>query len=130
MSYIRQKETTKKTKKQTNKTVGTPPEIRTGHLSDTRKASALSQLDWSVGYENNYFMSVRNPAKSILRSLSPSVHPYAKNTSKSRGRIFVKFHIGQFYEKLTNTFNFKFSLERICFTTTFHEDLHRLRASR
>jgi hypothetical protein len=51
------------------------------------------------------------------------VRPYAWKL-RTTGRIFMKSHIWQHYEKLSNCFYCHF--DRICLITTLHEDLHAL----
>jgi hypothetical protein len=58
-------------------------------------------------------------AKKITSSVRLSV---CINNSRIYISIFVKFCVGEFYEKLSNQFNF--NLDRIILTTTLHNSIN------
>ena len=58
---------------------------------------------------------LRKTTVSFVISVHPSVHP-----STPTGRIFIKFDISVFLEKLSR--NFKFHSKRKKITSTLHED--------
>jgi hypothetical protein len=69
------------------------------------------------------FRNVRKIAKSdyYLRYVCPSVRLSAWNNSALTGRVFVKFDIWVFFEKMSGKFKFHYNLTRI--TDTLHEGL-------